>query len=255
MVGRRVTALLSGLGARVLVFDPFVDVPRIKNVAQSDSIDEIMTLPVVTVHVPLTDSGPHPTIGMFDAKTLSKLPENALFINTSRGGTMRAADLIEAVIQDNARAWILDVWPNEPSVPLALLEWMTENRGRAIGTPHIAGHSVDGKVGGALMVARQLAQFLKQAWQPPALPMAAPMNIVAEDQKSPSEMLETVLTTVYPIREQSDVFVSCGASVREQFDQLRRAIVPRREFRFHHVTTKHGQLKQWLKALGFQVTG
>lgn len=254
-VGRRVTTLLSRLGARVLVFDPFVDVPHRQNVAQSDSIDEIMTLPVVTVHVPLTHSGPHPTVAMLDEKKLSKLPENALFINTSRGGTMRAADLIKAVNQDNARAWILDVWPNEPSVPLALLEWMQIHRERAIGTPHIAGHSVDGKVGGALMVARQLAQFLKKSWHPPALPLAEPMNIVVDDQKSPYEMLETVLTTVYPIRQQSDAFVSCGASVQEQFDQLRRAIAPRREFRFHHVTTKHGQLKQWLKALGFQVTG
>ena len=50
---------------------------------------------------------------------------------------------------------VLDVWENEPEIDVSLLNEV------AIGTPHIAGYSLDGKVNGTIMLYRQLCRFLK----------------------------------------------------------------------------------------------
>jgi erythronate-4-phosphate dehydrogenase len=49
---------------------------------------------------------------------------------------------------------VLDVWEGEPSINLSLLEKV------ALGTPHIAGYSLDGKLRGTEMIYRAACEFL-----------------------------------------------------------------------------------------------
>ncbi len=48
---------------------------------------------------------------------------------------------------------ILDVWDNEPEIDRELLQMVD------IGTPHIAGYSLDGKVNGTGMAVRAISKF------------------------------------------------------------------------------------------------
>ena len=57
-------------------------------------------------------------------------------INTSRGGVVNEEDLIEF----NKINYISDVWLNEPIPSKEIIDFSL------ISTPHIAGHSFDGKI-------------------------------------------------------------------------------------------------------------
>ena len=51
---------------------------------------------------------------------------------------------------------MLDVWENEPEVLSGLVPYVD------IATPHIAGHSLEGKVGGAVMIANVLLEHFNK---------------------------------------------------------------------------------------------
>ena len=63
----------------------------------------------------------------------------------------------QALLKHSKRlTYIIDVWPNEPSPTVALVQ------ASAICTPHIAGHSIQGKAKGAWMVLHAFSKQMKQ---------------------------------------------------------------------------------------------
>ena len=70
----------------------------------------------------------------------------SILLNTSRGSVVVGADLKTAFSTGHLGAAVLDVWENEPSIDVELLQRV------ALGTPHIAGYSFDGKVAGTRML-------------------------------------------------------------------------------------------------------
>lgn len=77
------------------------------------------------------------------------------------------AALLQALADGQVGEAVIDTWENEPRISLPLLERV------AIGTPHIAGYSADGKANGTQMALNAVARFfgLPQTFQvsPPAL--------------------------------------------------------------------------------------
>ncbi len=69
-----------------------------------------------------------------------------MLLNSSRGTVVVGRDLGEALSTGRCRAAVLDVWEHEPAIDTDLLKLV------AIGTPHIAGYSFDGKVAGTRML-------------------------------------------------------------------------------------------------------
>jgi erythronate-4-phosphate dehydrogenase len=145
-VGSKVVRYASQvLGMEVLINDPplqrqgvpvdFVDLDR--TLAESDA---------VTLHVPLTRTGPDRTHKLIDAAHLARMRPEAILLNTARGSVVVGADLKAALQQNRLRAAVLDVWQNEPAIDPQLLKLV------AIGTPHIAGYSLDGKIAGTQML-------------------------------------------------------------------------------------------------------
>lgn len=150
-IGSRLKDYADALGMRTVSFDP----PRQQDdpTFEGSSMEEILQCDVVSLHVPLTDIGPHRTRGMVDRELLRSLKRGAILVNSSRGGVVPNADLLEWLREGRGRA-VLDVWEGEPAVPAALIKLVE------IATPHVAGYTVDARMAGTVAVARSLASWL-----------------------------------------------------------------------------------------------
>lgn len=101
---------------------------------------------IVTLHVPLTRTGPHATHHLLNHDTLRQMKPEAWLLNSSRGAVVDNAAL-RAVLEDgHLGATALDVWEGEPEPDGALMRQVD------LATPHIAGYSYDGKVNGTIML-------------------------------------------------------------------------------------------------------
>ncbi len=124
---------------KLTVHDGFY--PLRKIMAQSD---------IITLHTPLTLAGPDATYHMVNREFLTSTKPDIAILNSSRGPVVGPKALHRAV-EEKQRDFILDVWNNEPNIDLEVLE------GIALGTPHIAGYSQQGKATATAMIVNGLA--------------------------------------------------------------------------------------------------
>ena len=175
-VGRRVAAVLEALGCEVLLCDP----PRAQTEGPAGfvTLDELCAAAdLVTLHVPLTSSGPDATVRLFDADRIARLRPGAWLVSSCRGPVVDGAALVEAKRAGGIGAAILDVYDGEPNPSPALVD------AADLATPHIAGHSLDGKAAGTLAVYQAACAFLgeKPTWTPRrALPPLAPAALAID---------------------------------------------------------------------------
>ena len=143
-VGSRVMKKAQALGMECLLNDP----PK-KQITNGDifiSLDDILAgSDIVSLHVPLTMEGPDNTYHMVDKDFINRMKDGAIFINTSRGRVVDEKHLYE-LADSKLNGMVVDVWENEPAINTDLL------RLADIATPHIAGHSYDGKIRGTGMI-------------------------------------------------------------------------------------------------------
>ncbi len=171
-VGSRIERLCRALGGPVpLACDP----PRAGAEGPGGfvSLDVLLaTSDLVTLHVPLEHAGAHPTFHLIDATRLQHLRPRALLVNAARGEVVDGAALLVALDAQQLDGAALDVWEHEPEPDPALVARCT------VATPHIAGHSLDGKVNGTRMIYAAACDFLgvAPAWSP-VLPLAAPLTL------------------------------------------------------------------------------
>ena len=168
-VGSKVAAKCEALGMRVLRNDP----PLARQTGDPAllPIEALMEADILTLHVPLTTEGRDPTCHLVDAVFLEKMRAGGTLINNSRGAVVDSHALYAALESGRLGNAVLDVWENEPHIEPALLDATT------LITPHIAGHSFDGKVNGTVMVYRAACEFLGRSatWDPaPLLPRRRP---------------------------------------------------------------------------------
>ncbi len=156
-VGSEVAMLFGALGCGVLAIDP----PRqhcreeVNNTVWASEA-EVLACDIVSVHVPLTRQGEDATWHMIDAAKLTGLSARQLLMSTCRGAVIDNDALLQRLAQPDAPVVVLDVWETEPCVPPALFGLVS------LGTPHIAGYSVQGKLLGSAMVMTALHQWMEQ---------------------------------------------------------------------------------------------
>lgn len=129
-LGRGVARIAREFGMRVLVSaragSNVVDEGRVsfeQLLAESDAI---------SLHCPLNDA----TRSLFDARAFRRMKQDAVLINTARGGLVDSAALVHALENGDIGAAAIDVLPEEPPVNGdPLLEYEGSN---LIVTPHIA---------------------------------------------------------------------------------------------------------------------
>jgi len=156
-IGGRLARRLPALGLDVLKNDP----PRARTAEKQGRLHDFVPLDavldaadIVTLHVPLKETGPDPTHHLVDATFLERLQTGAWLLNTSRGPVVDGDALLAARTRGGVDAAVLDVWEHEPAPRPALIDAVD------LATPHIAGYAYDGKVRGTAMLYEALCDEL-----------------------------------------------------------------------------------------------
>jgi len=255
-VGGRVAAKARALGMRVVLNDP--PLQRKTGNAEFRPLDEVTGCDFITLHVPLERGGPDPTWHLADARFLGRMRPDAVLLNTSRGAVADNAALLRALESGGIAAAVLDVWEGEPRISTSLL------RRVAIGTPHVAGYSLDGKVNGTVMLYREACEFLgvTPAWRPDQLLPPAPHArlTIQTEGRADEEVLREAVKSVYPIeRDDAALRRVLALSIEQRgpyFDRLRKEYPVRREFQNTTVTLigpPRPALVDKLRGIGFNV--
>lgn len=137
-IAKRAAEQLSGFGADLVAYDPFVDaeemadygVEKVDFDALFDRADH------VGVYAPLTDA----TRGIVDADALARLSEDSVVVNVSRGPVVDAEALLDALEADEVKAAGLDVLAEEPPEDDPLV-----GRDDTVVTPHAAWYSEEAR--------------------------------------------------------------------------------------------------------------
>lgn len=260
-VGRRVAVKAEALGMKVLKCDPPLAESAAaegKDASGFTALEDLLERSdAVTLHVPLVKSGRHPTFRMADASFFARLTRPILFMNTCRGETVHEPDLLAARESGKVARMVLDVFAGEPRIDPVLA-------GKAdLVTPHIAGYSVEGKVGGTFQVAEAFRNFFRlptpnlPPWPAPSSPglsWPGPPGAAAED----AAFLAACVHAAYPIaaddRRLRDALQE--ADPGKVFDRLRREYPVRHEFHAYRVSgipDGKRELKSRLQGLGFRL--
>ena len=193
-VGSKVAIAARALGLNVVLNDP--PLGRITGDSNYRPLDELMDGDFITIHVPLTKSGNDATFHLFDDARISKMKRGVVLINTSRGKVVETNALIDALSSHHLSASILDVWEGEPVLNTELLSRVL------VGTPHIAGYSLDGKLNACRMVYEAVCRFLgvQPAWKIDAsLPPDTARITVPSGMTETNEIVRSVIGQAYDI--------------------------------------------------------
>jgi erythronate-4-phosphate dehydrogenase len=249
-VGSRVVRRLVALGFETGLSDPPLETARHRPGVPWLSWAEVLEADLVTLHVPLTRDGPHATRRLLDAAALERLRPGTVLLQAARGGVVDDAAL-DARLRRADDLWVaLDVWDGEPDRVPGLA-------GRVrFATPHIAGHSLDGKARGTEMIHDALCARLGR---PPrvraadVLPPPPPPRAVAGTS---AEAGWRAVTQGYDLaadtRALRETEALDGPARAAAFDELRRAYPPRRDFSVQRVRAR-GEAAAVCSGAGFVV--
>ncbi len=262
-VGSRVVKRLQALGYTVLAYDPLI--PCDSNGVLA-SLEEVLSSDVISVHVPLTNDGGYPTYHMLDDVFLSKLQPNTLLINTSRGEVADNSALKRWLDSEPGAHAVLDVWEYEPDVDPMLL------RLTSIGTAHIAGYALDGKIRGTAMLMDAFKAFFSSELSSTSFSRVRGSELQEVEIKAQgNETLNQLLLLAYDIRRDDAALrqsvltevphhsddTNLTLESLPSFDELRKYYPVRREFsRIHFVFEKapDKEISRVLVALGFSLS-
>ncbi len=224
-VGSRLAAMAKLLGWNVIGYDPYVQLEGL----QQPAFDELLAqADAVSIHVPLTQAGAHPTYHLINADALAEMKPEAILINSARGPVVAEADLI-ADIQRTGRRAVLDVFEHEPEISEELLSLIS------LVTRHIAGDSLEGKARGTQMIYEAFCKtFAKDAVKrfETQLPACA-QYFQHQDLKT---ALQRHLKQIYDIAQDDQKLRAClkgGKVDQKAFDYLRKTYPLRREWAAH----------------------
>ncbi len=157
-IGGRLARRMRELGHEVVVCDPpLAELGGTRREFAWRPLPDALDCDIVSLHVPLTAGGRHPTRHLLDAAALKRLRPGAVLINASRGGVVDEAALLARLTHGPDLHCVVDVWQNEPEVDAELAAKA------ALATPHIAGYSEQAKWGATAMLARQFAEHFSLA--------------------------------------------------------------------------------------------
>jgi erythronate-4-phosphate dehydrogenase len=256
-VGGRLYKCLTALGVKCICYDPLLTAASELTLVDLD--DLLTQADIISCHVPLTTDGEHPSFHMLGEKELTKIKDNALLINSGRGAVIDTTALSQEIdkrsLYGKKLSIVLDVWENEPMVDHALLDKIT------LGSPHIAGYSIEGREQGTFMIYQALCRFLMQ-----------PESAVAHAQLTTDKkvvMMHSVFdrTTLNDSNKVLENFnrllLSCYNSTRDHhdlcrvdnFDGLRKNYPARREYS-HFVLPEdfdNAQIRHWFNNIKLTV--
>lgn len=152
MIGQATVKMALPFGLNVLVYDP-VQKPSNDSRIRYVSLEELLKdSDFVSLHCPLTSKTEH----LINQETLSQMKPTAHIINTSRGGLINEADLIQALKKGTIAGAALDVQdPEPPALDNPLFEM--EN---VILTPHIGWKRIESRQRLVQLTAENISSYI-----------------------------------------------------------------------------------------------
>ncbi len=247
-IGSKVLRMGRALGMKVLVNDP----PLERKTGEKGfvSLNEVLTADIITLHVPLTFEGTDKTFHLIDEKELNSLKQSVMFINSSRGAVVNNKTLLTKLNAGQNIFTVLDVWENEPRINRELLRKVN------LGTPHIAGYSLEGKVNGTKMIYDAFCRFfnMEPTWKP-NLPQIPNNEIVLDGNETTEPAVQKIFRKVYNIEKDSAELKKYSSlpetELAKKFDELRKNYPLRRELRNYIVRFPNGNKKLIEKLTNF----
>jgi erythronate-4-phosphate dehydrogenase len=221
------------------------------------SLEEVLACDIISMHTPLTKTGDHPSFHLINLSQLKNLKPGAVLLNCGRGPVINNADLFQFLTERNDVRVVLDVWEPEPDISLNLLDKV------ALGSPHIAGYSYDGKLKGTEMIYQALCAHIKKPaslYIKDLVPPLADNQLMVAEGKTTWQQIKELIATVYSIADDDKNLRLLAQSAREGkqnfgagFDDLRKHYPIRREFHNYEVVNADQEAADWLKILGFGI--
>ena len=254
-IGSKVVRVGQALGMTVLQNDP--PLARETGDPRFLPLEALMDADIITLHVPLSRTGPDATYHFFDTARIGTMKTGSILINASRGAVVETGVIRNALVGKHLRAAVLDVWEKEPAINTDLLSLVT------IGTAHVAGYSLDGKVNAVRMVYHALCEHLNMrptwsGWHKLPAPAVPKISLPAEAGAS-EEIVRKTVAQSYDIELDDKLLRDMLAQPEDRrasyFMKLRTGYRTRREFFATTVDVAPGpqEVGNTLRALGFNV--
>jgi len=259
-IGGMLAGICRAMGMQALIHDP--PRARIEGEAGFCSLDVLLReADVLTLHTPLIREGRDCTVHLLDADRLSRF-RGCGVINAGRGACVDNSALTNWLDGGDARFAVLDCWESEP----APLHQLLAHPQVVTGTPHIAGHSLDGKAANTQYVYNALCGWLN----------ITPEWNMRDYLPSPGKPVEVVCTgrlwhdlfaaanRLYPIGADHETMRAWGglsdSGLAEAFTAYRRHYPVRRAWKHIpvHFTGSHQKpgaqtLRKLAQALGMKI--
>jgi len=251
-VGSRLCQKLRILGIEYLVCDPPLQESTDSDQEFVDLDNILRECNFISLHVPLTSIGRHPTFHLMNAARLQSLSDNCLLVNAARGEVLDNQALLAVLKERKDLTVFLDTWEREPLVSRELLQLVD------LATPHIAGYSVEGRLRGTQMVLDAACKHFKRSssWHvSQQFPADRLLALHATD--SISSAWHDLFSRHFDIWPDHEAFTA-GSHLDEKsfarhFDQLRRVYPDRLEYGRFIVQQQKPELPiVALQQLGFQ---
>lgn len=239
-VGTALSCYLDGLDIEHVLCDPPLEHQSWvkQDTRQYVALEHALSCDVVSLHVPYVKHGEYATDTLLDKRKLATLSSKQWLINACRGEVIDEDALLALKQSAKGPRLVLDVWNNEPNINAALLPYVD------IATPHIAGHTDEGKIRGTQMVFNYLrdkyhgcstksaditsadTNEIKDIPLSYFLPNTHPLHIVSPLD---SATISRFLQKVYDIHFDHRIFVENMAK-SPAFSKLRKNYQGRREY-------------------------
>ena len=186
-------------------------------------LDELLArCQIVCLHTPLTKTGSHSTENLLHEQRIKNLAKGTVLISAGRGEVVDQQALLERQKTHHDLHLFMDVWHQEPNIDKSLFDYCH------CVTPHIAGHSLEGKIRGTYLIYKD---FCKHFGLPiknnldDLIPKLDLSVLQLNSGETAKEVLALACSNVYPLMEDN-------ARMREDndFDWLRKNYPVRREF-------------------------
>ena len=221
-VGKKVDTFCRAFKMKVLLNDP--PLKKLTGNLKYLPLRNILKTDIISLHVPLNKKGRYKTHHLLNKNNLNKINQNSVIVNTSRGSVINTGDFLETSKIKKLMS-VLDVWENEPNINKVLLNHVD------IGTAHIAGYSIDGKLNGTKQIYSELCKYLKEknVWH---LNKTKSKNkiIKFKQENTLEESIYNIIKKVYDINYDNTLLKKSGVSNNNVFDKLRKDYRERREF-------------------------
>lgn len=149
-IGSLVARMLRGLGAQVIVHDPYVQADQVEGLV---GLDELLDRSqIISLHARATPE----TAGMIGATQIAALPKGAVIVNCARGSLLDYDAVCDALDSGHLYGAAFDVFPQEP-IPAGSRLLSTPH---VVLTPHLAGASKQTAANAARIVAADAARYL-----------------------------------------------------------------------------------------------